>query len=144
MLKWSDVPPSWLAAVVFGLWWVAPGGARPELLWIGGGFVALGLALIFWAAFVMTRARTTVVPHLRASTLVTSGPFRMSRNPIYLGDALILAGLMLRWGAWWTLPLVALFIFIITQRFILSEEARLTEDFGPAFDAWCQKTRRWL
>ncbi|MEM8592075.1 MAG: isoprenylcysteine carboxylmethyltransferase family protein [Pseudomonadota bacterium] len=144
MLKWIDLPPVWLAAFAAAAWIIAPFDAGPLAKTFGAALVTTGLVLILWAAMTMFRARTTVVPHLRATSLVTTGPFRFSRNPIYLADALILAGLLLRWGLPWALPSVILLIWIINRRFILGEEARLKEDFGAKFDAWCAKTRRWI
>ncbi|MEM9972502.1 MAG: isoprenylcysteine carboxylmethyltransferase family protein [Pseudomonadota bacterium] len=144
MLKWLDIPPIWLVLFLITAWLVSPGAAGGGVVLLGGALVAVGLGLILWAAVTMVRSNTTVVPHLRAATLVTKGPFRFSRNPIYLGDALVLSGCLLRWGLWWALPLVFLFMWLITVRFIRSEEVRLREDFGLDFETWCAKTRRWL
>ena len=102
-----------------------------------------GLLLMVLAVFEMRRARTTPIPHMQPSALVTSGIFSRSRNPIYLGDALILAGLALRWG-WPTLILVPLFMAVIQDRFIRAEEERLNTAFGPDYTRWAAKTRRWL
>jgi len=144
LLKWIDLPPVWLAAFIAVAWSVSPGQSTGWVSILGGLLVVTGLALMVWAVARMAAARTTVVPHLRASRLVTDGPFRWSRNPIYLGDALVLAGLLLRWQLWWALPLVAVFGWIITTRFIRAEEQRLREDFAPEFASWCRKTRRWI
>lgn len=142
MLKWIDIPPVWLLGFLVAAWLVSPGQGGLNLT--GGLIVGTGLVFIFWAAATMMAARTTVVPHMRAAELVTTGPFRYSRNPIYLGDALVLTGCLLRWDLLIALPAVFVFCWIITVRFIRPEEARLREDFGAAFDEWCSKTRRWL
>ncbi|MEO0487883.1 MAG: isoprenylcysteine carboxylmethyltransferase family protein [Pseudomonadota bacterium] len=144
MLKFIDLPPVWLALFIAVAWGVSPGAAGAPWAQIGGLLVLAGIGLILWAALVFARARTTIIPHRRASALVTHGPFRLSRNPIYLADALILAGLLLRWDLAWALPSVALLMWIIATRFIVAEEARLTQDFPEAFAAWSLKTRRWL
>ena len=144
MLKMIDIPPVWLALFVVAAWMLSPGAAQAPWAQMGGGLVLIGLALILWTAVVFARAKTTIIPHQRATTLVTHGPFRMSRNPIYLADALILAGLLLRWDLWWALPSVGLLIWIISRRFIIAEEARLRQDFPETFAAWSLKTRRWL
>jgi len=148
-LKWIDIPPVWLA-VFAALAWVQatrlplwqPGPAILDLaggLMVGGGLVLIGLA-----AHAMMQARTTVIPHRDPDALVTSGIFRRSRNPIYLGDALILTGLMLRWEAWPSLILLPLFVWLITDRFIAPEEARLRDRFGAAFERYAAATRRWI
>jgi len=149
MVKWIDLPPVWLAVFLVLAWvqasrlpvgpaasgWTALAGG----LLVGGGLLSIGLA-----ALEMRRARTTVIPHMEPDALVTSGIFRRSRNPIYVGDALVLTGLILRWGAWPSLVLVPLFVWLITDRFVLDEEARLRARFGAAFDAYVERTRRWL
>lgn len=148
-LKWIDIPPVWLALFAALAWVQAtrlpvgqPGPGGMDLL--GGLLVGGGLVLIALAAHGMMQARTTVIPHRDPDALVTSGIFRRTRNPIYLGDALILIGLMLRWEAWPSLILLPLFVWVITDRFIVPEEARLRDRFGAAFDRYATATRRWI
>lgn len=149
-MKWIDIPPVWLALAVFVTWWTSvlqPAALRadlPVLDLVGGLLVGGGVVLMLLAIAEMHRKHTTVVPHMEASALVTTGIFARTRNPIYLGDALVLAGLALRWDAPIALILVPLFIFTITQRFILAEEDRLRRKFGADFADYCQKTRRWV
>lgn len=145
-MKWLDIPPIWLAACAACVWF-APKvtGYLPAQAVIGAVCVAIGLILMCLAVFEMTRHRTTVVPHMQASALVSSGIFAFSRNPIYLGDALVLAGLALRWHAHPALfVLVPIFMIVIARRFIGPEEARLKATFGDAFVAYCDRTRRWM
>jgi protein-S-isoprenylcysteine O-methyltransferase Ste14 len=146
MPRFLDWPPVWtllFAALAWGagrLWPVAvPGGA-----WIGGALVALGILLMLWAVLEMTRRRTTVIPRQEPAALVTTGPFALSRNPIYLGDALIVAGVALIVAAPYALVLVPFFMILITHRFITGEEARLAGAFGAAYGAWAVRVRRWL
>lgn len=143
-----DLPPLWLALFAALAW------AQAKVLPVGGlgawgdpaGAVLIGAGLVLMAAaFVeFRRHRTTVVPHREASALVTTGVYRLSRNPIYLADALVLAGLCLRWDALAGLVLVPAFATVIARRFIAPEEARLAARFGSAFEAWAVCTRRWL
>lgn len=149
-MKWIDLPPVWLFVFLAGAWWSAAvdpwglgfGGAWADLA--GGILVGGGLVLMLLAVVEMRKWRTTVVPHREADHLVTSGVFRRSRNPIYAGDVLVLAGLILRWDAVLALPLVPLFVWVIERRFILSEEDRLRRKFRQEFHRYCQKTRRWV
>ncbi|MEL6610021.1 MAG: isoprenylcysteine carboxylmethyltransferase family protein [Pseudomonadota bacterium] len=146
-LKWVDIPPVWLVAFLVVGWLVAQAlGTQSDWRWRleGGSLVAIGVGLMVWAVVTMARARTTVIPHMSPDALVTDGPFRFSRNPIYLGDGLVLAGAVLWWGAWPLLVLVPVFGWVITARFIRAEEARLISHFGPQFHAWAAKTRRWI
>ncbi|MFT6073717.1 MAG: protein-S-isoprenylcysteine O-methyltransferase Ste14 [Yoonia sp.] len=149
-MKWIDIPPVWLLLALVITWWIgqlqpaamAFGGPITELL--GGLFVGGGIVLILLAAIEMRKRSTTIVPHMEAAHLVTTGIFKRSRNPIYLGDALVLAGLALRWETPIVLLLVPLFMGTITQRFILQEENRLRVKFRADFARYCQNTRRWV
>jgi protein-S-isoprenylcysteine O-methyltransferase Ste14 len=96
------------------------------------------------AAMEFRRYRTTIVPHETPDRLIQTGIFRHTRNPIYLGDALILAGLILRWDAVLALPLVPAFVWSIERRFIIPEENRMRRTFRMEFARYCEKTRRWL
>jgi len=100
--------------------------------------------LMLLAVAQMALARTTFIPRRDPAALVVGGVFRVSRNPIYLGDALILTGAILYWGAWLALPLVPLFGVWITRRYILDEEARLRRGFGAGFDDWAARVPRWI
>lgn len=148
-MKMIDIPPVWLAVFAALAWWqprLIPAGPPPgaPALWAGGVLVAAGLALMAAALVSFLRARTTPVPHRDPAALITTGVFRWTRNPIYLGDTLILAGLCLRWGAWIALLLVPVFIVLIDRRFVRPEEARLSRVFGRAFEEYARRTRRWL
>jgi len=88
--------------------------------------------------------QTTIKPFQPSATLVTGGPFRASRNPIYLGMTLMLLGLALFLGSATPWTLVVLFAFWIEVRFILNEEAHLTEQFGDAYRSYQASVRRWV
>jgi len=149
-MKWIDIPPVWFAAFAVGAYYL--GRYDPYGLSFGGpwaDFVAgllIGGGLIFMALAVteMRRQKTTVIPHREADRLVQSGIFKRSRNPIYLGDTLILAGLIFRFDAPIALPLVPIFLWIIERHFVLPEEDRLRRKFRADFARYCEKTRRWI
>ncbi|MDA1155448.1 MAG: isoprenylcysteine carboxylmethyltransferase family protein [Proteobacteria bacterium] len=149
-MKWIDIPPVWLLLALAITWQIsvlqpqALAISHPVLDLLGGLFVDAGLVLMLLAVAEMRRRKTTVIPHLEADALVTTGVFSRSRNPIYLGDALVLAGLALRWDVPVALLLVPLFMATLTQRFILFEENRLRRKFRADFAHYCEKTRRWL
>ncbi len=150
VLKWIDIPPVWLAGAAALAWVQAaqyPAGLSFGGAWAdfaGGLLVGAGLVLMALALMELRRHRTTPIPHLEAERLVTSGIYKRSRNPIYLGDALILAGLILRWDAVLSLPLVPVFVWVIERRFIVPEEDRLRRKFRMNFAQYCHKTRRWV
>lgn len=111
---------------------------------IGAMLGAVGAAIFVGAALQMRRAQTTLNPRGQPSRLVTGGLFAVSRNPIYLGNLVMILGLALWLGAPLGVPVAAGFVWIVTQRFILVEEARLRDTFGPAFDDWAGHVRRWV
>ncbi len=148
--KWLDMPPVWLAASIALAWMQARylgfglgfGGGWADLLsgiLIGGGLLLLGLAFVEFR-----RHATTIVPHNTPSTLIQSGIFARSRNPIYLGDALILAGLILWFDAVLALVLVPVFVWVIERRFIVPEEDRMRREFRAEFARYEKKVRRWV
>lgn len=143
-----DWPPLWLACAIalvramdrvvpFGVFGAA--GAAVAAVLAGAGLMLMGLAAVqMWAA------RTTVIPRRMPQAMVTGGVFRLSRNPIYLGDALILTAAILWWDVPLALPVLFLFIAVIQKRFILPEEAALRSRFGASYDQWTARVRRWI
>ena len=144
-------PPVWalfVAVAMFGVnrlgavWSIGSWGRTVGLVL---AMVGLGFSVAGIAGF--TRAGTTVDPHApaKASALVDTGVYRVTRNPMYLGLALLLLG----WGSGLRDPLVAIvgsgvFVALITRLQILPEERILRDRFGAAYDAFCARTRRWL
>jgi protein-S-isoprenylcysteine O-methyltransferase Ste14 len=127
MLKWIDIPPIWLVGFAATAWWqvrlfpmgLSFGGVWAD--WMGGVLILAGVLLFVLALVEFRRHRTTPVPHMQASNLINSGIFRLTRNPIYLGDALILTGLILVWDAVISLTLIPIFMSVIRMRFIEAE-----------------------
>ena len=149
VMKWFDLPPIWLALMAF-LTWHSRGplggldfGDR-SANWIGAALVLLGIALTVLAILRMRSHRTTPIPHMQPSALVTDGVFAISRNPIYLGDLFILIGFILRWNAPLAVPLVFVFFIILDRRFVRPEEARMREHFREEFEQYAKTTRRWI
>ena len=147
-LKMIDIPPVWLLGFAVLVWWadaLMPMATGSDgLVALGTGLVTAGCVLIGVAALQFWQHKTTIIPHLEAASLITNGVFARSRNPIYLADAIILAGLALRWDFAPGLLLVPVFMWLIQARFIHAEEARLRAAFGEAFTQYAEKTRRWL
>lgn len=135
-----------MAATAAGAWagWRLPLSGPWRVL--GGAVLLAGLALMLWAAASFRRARTTLDPRTpgRASTLVNGGPFAISRNPMYLGMALMLAG----WAVLLAVPAglagVAVFVLWIDRRQIPPEEAAMRQLFGADYAAYCARVRRWV
>lgn len=126
----------------------APGLAM-DIPWRGylvAALVGLGLAFDLLPALSFRRARTTVNPTKPASTtsLVTGGIYRYTRNPMYVGQALMLAGWALYLANAAALVVVPLFVLYITRFQIVPEERVLSARFPGAYAEFCQRTRRWL
>ena len=149
-MKWIDIPPVWLIGALAITWQIGqmqPFGLSldlPVVQLLGGLLVGGGVVLMLLAIMEMRKRHTTVIPHQEADALVTSGIFKRTRNPIYLGDGMILAGLALRWDAPLALILVPVFVWMIEKRFIIPEENMLRRKFRADFARYEQKTRRWV
>ena len=147
LLRQWESPPTWLLlmialAALQSRYLPLIDAGRPGR--IAGTVLIIGGLFLFTAALLQFRRhRTTVMPRETPVALIDTGIYRLSRNPIYLADALFLAGAALWWDAA-ALLLVPLFVWIITRRFILGEESGLQAVFGAAFDRYAAQTRRWL
>jgi protein-S-isoprenylcysteine O-methyltransferase Ste14 len=106
--------------------------------------LVVGMGVILWADRLFREAHTAIKPGEISTVLVTWGPFRISRNPIYASMVVTLAGLALLLGSltpWLVLPL---FVIALDRRFIRGEEASLAQQFGPAYQTYVAKVRRWI
>lgn len=146
MIKWIDLPPVWLVGFMAAMWGVAQVMPAPgyESVWLGRAIIGAALLVMVWTAVWFRRRRTTIVPHLAPDALVTEGPMRFSRNPIYAADVLVLVGWGVSLGAIAPFLLIPLFAIVIQRRFILAEEARLAAAFGDEFAAYKARVRRWI
>lgn len=144
-------PPAALIAAALIAWLAARWlpGLRLSLPGQSGVAIALavaGASLMVSAALSFLAARTTLDPRHpeRASTLVTAGAFALSRNPIYVGDVLLLAG----WVVWLGQPLalvpLAGFVLWLDRVQIPVEERALAQRFGPDWRGYRERVRRWL
>ena len=144
-------PPILLVAVIIGaavLGWAAPlqwpGLDDTPAHYIGLGFGALGIVLLVVSILKLRAAGTTVRPHAGASVLVTGGPYRRFRNPIYLADCLILFGIAeLTKNVWFVIGAFA-FGLLVTWLSILPEERYLERRFGGVYLDYKAKSRRWI
>lgn len=111
---------------------------------VGGVILVAGLALLVVAGGLFKKADTGLIPFRDVSALVTTGVYRFTRNPMYLGMALVLLGCAVTVGAATAFIVPPVFMAIIHFRFILPEEQMLREVFPDEFPAYCRKVRRWL
>ena len=121
------------------------GSADRGPLVIGGTLLlAAGLLVIAWGLLTFLRAHTAIMPHHSASTLVTHGPYRFTRNPMYLGMTLLYLGLTLRANMGWPLLLLPVVLWTLYRLVISREERYLSGAFGAAYDDYRRRVRRWI
>ncbi len=123
---------------------LVPNPLRPRRWWLGGGLALGGLGLAGWAVRTMYQAGTHPEPYRPATELVTTGPFRLCRNPIYLGFTLTYLGLALLLDALWCLLLLPAVLVVMVHGVIAREEAYLERRFGQRYRAYRARVRRWL
>jgi protein-S-isoprenylcysteine O-methyltransferase Ste14 len=133
-------------AVGFGLEALLPGSAVPDALaWIlGGAFVLSGLALLSSFIGAFRRAHTAVAPYSPTTAIVTDGPYRVTRNPGYLGMALVYIGVALLSHALWVLLPLPLVLAIVDRGVIAREERYLEGKFGQEYLDYKRRVRRWV
>ena len=142
-------PLAWALAVIAGLVldWLAPLPFLPDA-WpaglVGAAVFVLALVLAIWAIDTMTRAGTNVPTNRPTTAIVESGPYRFTRNPIYLGMFGGLIGLGIAFDNPWLLVLMALFALVIRYGVVAREEAYLERMFGDAYRGYRRRVRRWL
>ncbi len=111
---------------------------------VGGIGVLVGFGVGSAAVLSMMRAKTTPDPHRPTAALVTNGPYRYSRNPIYLGFLLISVGFTLLAGTLWGLLLSPLLVWVVTTIIIRAEEGYLAVKFADAYAEYKSRARRWI
>jgi protein-S-isoprenylcysteine O-methyltransferase Ste14 len=119
-------------------------GAAAALPWVGGVVFAAGLTLAIWARAALGKAETPVETYRPTTRIVMSGPYRWSRNPIYLAMLLGQTGLGIGLNSLWLLSSLAPFFLVIRYGVIAREEAYLERKFGTDYLAYKARVRRWL
>ena len=144
-------PLIWLGALLLAilLEWLLPLGLLPPPLTVGATAVGIlllagGIATAVAGAVAFRRAGTNVHPRHPALVLVEAGPYRFTRNPMYLGLLLALPGVGLIASLDWAIPMVLPLWLVLHHGVVLREEAYLSAKFGAPYDDFRGRTRRWL
>jgi protein-S-isoprenylcysteine O-methyltransferase Ste14 len=142
-------PLAWGLAIVagFALDWLAPLPFLPTgwpARLLGTAVFAVALTLFAWAIATITQAGSNVPTSRPVTAIVDSGPYRFTRNPIYLAMALGLTGLAIAFGDLWLLTMLVPFALVIRYGVIAREEAYLERKFGDVYGAYRARVRRWL
>jgi protein-S-isoprenylcysteine O-methyltransferase Ste14 len=110
----------------------------------GGLLIATAMGLAVWALPQFRRFRTHVDPYRPSKAIITTGPYRFTRNPLYVGLALLHAGVAVVIANVWALAAVVPALLMIRWGVVLREEAYLTAKFGEEYRSYKARVRRWL
>jgi protein-S-isoprenylcysteine O-methyltransferase Ste14 len=142
-------PLAWGLAIIggFALDWLMALPFVPAVVpagWLGGAVFALAFALAAWAIATITRAGSNVPTNRPTTLIVDKGPYRFTRNPIYLGMVLGLVGLAIGFDSLWLLVTLVPFLLVIQYGVVAREEAYLERRFGEVYRGYRTRVRRWL
>lgn len=122
---------------------IASGGTTPRVIGAAVfGAVYLGFFVSAFTSF--RKARTTLIPNRPASALVTSGAYRLTRNPMYVSLVALYVCFTLLVNSWWPIVLLPLLIVVIDRSVIAREERYLAAAFPDAYAAYVSRVRRWI
>jgi protein-S-isoprenylcysteine O-methyltransferase Ste14 len=133
-------------AVGFGLEALLPGSSLPAVVqWVlGGALLVAGLALLASFNTTFQRKGTAVEPWKPTTAIVTTGPYRLTRNPAYVGMALVYVGIAVLSQAAWALAPLPVVLLIIDRTVIAREERYLERKFGQEYLDYKGRVRRWI
>lgn len=140
-------PLIYLGPLIAGLLldrWVPIGGVPSGLARVLGSLCLVAFSIAVFAVVAFRRAGTRPEPWKPTTALVTSGPYRFTRNPMYLGFTLLYLALALWFGGYWSLLLLPPILLAMIHGVIRREEAYLSRLFGTEYDYYRQRVRRWL
>jgi protein-S-isoprenylcysteine O-methyltransferase Ste14 len=145
-------PPLLFVAGLLVAWWldsrltfeIDRNGAGAVQITLGVALVVVGVGVVAWGLVTFVRARTAIAPIRPARQLVVTGPYRFTRNPMYVGLTSVYVGVALWLNAAWPLVLLpgvlgSLYVLVIRR-----EEQYLSVEFGDAYEAYCRRVRRWV
>lgn len=146
------VPPPLVAAISALLMWGIASQfdalrfAFPLQEIVAYALIVSGISIDIVSILAFRRVKTTVTPLVpeKASSLVVTGLYRFTRNPMYLGLLLVLIGIALLLGSFVNVAVIVAFVAYITAFQIRPEEERLTEVFGARYVAYTREVRRWI
>ncbi|HEX7007672.1 MAG TPA: isoprenylcysteine carboxylmethyltransferase family protein [Alphaproteobacteria bacterium] len=125
------------------LWPVGLGGSGWQI-WVGAPLIAIGLVLMTAGVLTFRREGTNIAPNRPARVLVTDGPWRFSRNPLYLSLTLIYLGVAIAADSPWAVILVVPAVLIIRYAVVAREERYLESRFGDDYRRYKASVRRWI
>ncbi len=118
--------------------------AATTTVWLGLAIVVVGLTIMARGRRTMTAAGTNVNPSRPATTIVSSGPFRFTRNPLYVGVTIVFAGLTVAFNTWWGFVVLAPVLLTMHFGVVLREERYLERKFGDEYRQYRSRVRRYV
>jgi len=138
-----------ILAIAIGLEYLFPVGVLPAAwtTWttvLGGVIILAGMGLAIGGLIAFKRAGTNIEPRKPALVLVEAGPYRFTRNPMYIGIVSVMVGTSLIGSIDWGLPLAVILWLILKHGVVLREEAYLRKKFGAPYEEYLARSRRWF
>ena len=124
--------------------WQMPITTHAFLLWPGLGLIVLGIGIGVWGRRMLLLAGTNVNPLRPTTAIVTSGPYRFTRNPLYCGLTLVFCGVTLACNTWWGFVVLLPLVLIMHFGVVLREERYLKQKFGETYQQYCTQVRRYF
>ena len=132
-----------LAWALSSIWpWPLP--ENPWTLFLGWMAIDASVLLMLWTAWLMLWRKTTLNPYGKPQQLLTEGPFRVTRNPIYVADTLFYMGVALLFADAWVWLFLPVVLIAVSFGVIRHEERLLMQHFGDDYRNYMNKVRRWL
>ncbi len=131
-------------ALLLGVVWPLEMPASMGLTFTGWALVDAGMVMMLWTVWLMFWRKTTLNPYGKPQRLLSEGPFRISRNPLYVAMLVVYLGGGIVWGSYWFVLLLPLLVLLLQLGIIRHEERLLLLHFGDDYAKYCKKVRRWL
>jgi protein-S-isoprenylcysteine O-methyltransferase Ste14 len=135
---------AFVLVLVFHWFWPMPIFGHAVALWLSLALLVLSVGIAAWGIRTMQAAGTNVNPALPTTVTLASGPFRFSRNPLYLALTLLYLGLTLAFNTWWGIVMLVLVHIIMHRGVVLREERYLDQKFGETYRQYRSKVRRYV
>lgn len=144
-----DIPPVYLVLAIATMialdrWLPIAGLLGRPWSYVGVIVIVAGIALAVWGERLFARAGTGIRPFTTSTALIDTGPYRFTRNPMYLGMMLVLFGGFILSGSLSPILVIPIFFWWIHNRFVLPEEAHMERHLGQAYLDYKQSTPRWF
>ena len=133
-----------VAAIALHHFWPLPIAPRALAVALGAAFGVFAIGIGAWGRITLVKGGTNVNPYKPTTSIISGGPYRFTRNPLYVGIQSLLIGLSLLAGTWWGPVLLVPAFLVLHYGVVLREEAYLERKFGQDYLSYKSKVRSWL